>query len=325
MNLRSTLRRSVGTRVLDSLFRSLSRAGQIHPAMRAARREVEVVRDVAYVDDGAAAHRLDIYRPRAPAEKLRPAVFYVHGGGFRILSKDTHWMMGYAFAQKGYVVFNINYRLAPQHPFPAGLVDAAAALEWVNKNAERFGADGKRVVLAGESAGANLVTSLALCLSYPRPEPWARALFDSGVTASALLPACGILQVSDVERFTRRRKIPGFIFERMRVVRDGYLGVPGSANDLGLVGEALDLADPLVMIERGKKPARPLPPCLAICGTADPILDDTRRLEAGYRALGAVAETRIYPGEPHAFHAVFFRRAAKAAWRETFDFLRRHT
>ncbi len=320
------LRKRVGTGLVDGFLRGLSRAGMLHPEMRATQRAVEVLRDIAYVDDGTAEHRLDVYRPRAPTVdgSLRPCVLYVHGGGFRILSKDTHWVMGYSFARRGYTVFNINYRLSPAHRFPDGLTDAAQALLWLGQNAARFGADPARLVLAGESAGANLVTSLALCLSYRRSEPWARALYDSGLRAAALLPACGILQVSDVERFMRRKKIPAFVADRMAIVRDDYLGTPGSADALAPSGGALDLADPLLVLERGIPPTRPLPPCLAICGTSDPLLDDTRRLDVAYRALAAPIEIGVYPGQLHAFHALFFRNAAKRAWQQTFDFLDRY-
>ena len=133
-----------------------------------------MIRDVAYDDSGLAEHRLDIYRPRglARGELDRvPVVLYVHGGGFRILSKDTHWVMGLAFARRGYLVFNVSYRLAPRHRFPAAVQDVAAALEWVRQNAARYGGDLDRLAFAGESAGANLVTSLALMSSYRRTEP----------------------------------------------------------------------------------------------------------------------------------------------------------
>ncbi|MFO0635528.1 MAG: alpha/beta hydrolase [Nannocystaceae bacterium] len=88
-----------------------------------------------------------MYRPQGAAES-RPVVLYVHGG-FRVLSKDSHWIMGLAFARAGYVVFNIGYRLAPRHPFPAALQDAAAALAWVHEHAARAGGDASRLVLAG--------------------------------------------------------------------------------------------------------------------------------------------------------------------------------
>ena len=59
-------------------------------------------------------------------------------------------------------------------------------------------------------------------------------------------------------------------------------------------------------------------------GTADPLLDDTRRLHAALRARGAVSEVKYYPGEPHAFHAFVFRESAKRHWRDTFAFLDTH-
>src|SRR5262249_8451053 len=152
-------------------------------------------------------HRLDVYRPlRERRSAPWPVVLYVHGGGFRILSKDTHWMMGLAFARNGYLVFNINYRLAPRHPFPAALSDAADAYAGVARNAASFGGDLSRLVVAGESAGANLAAALAVAACYRRSEPWSRTVWDTGLVPRAALPACGILQVSDTERFSRRRR-----------------------------------------------------------------------------------------------------------------------
>ena len=94
---------------------------------------------VVFLDSGANAdcrpeHLLDIYRSTVHPPPW-PVVLYVHGGGFRILSKDTHWLMGLIFARRGYLVFNINYRLAPRHTFPAALQDAAAAYAWVVRHA----------------------------------------------------------------------------------------------------------------------------------------------------------------------------------------------
>src|SRR5262245_43891777 len=103
MGLAESLRRSSGAFVVDNLFRALSRVGRLHPQARPDRHGVEVVRDVAYLPSDAAEHRLDVYRPIERTAPL-PALLYVHGGGFRILSKDTHWIMGLAFARRGFVV-----------------------------------------------------------------------------------------------------------------------------------------------------------------------------------------------------------------------------
>jgi len=305
------LRARAGAALLQGTLTSLARLGALHPKARPDRHGVEILRDIPYRAGGASAHTLDVYRP-AVRDGRRPAVLYVHGGAFRILSKETHWMMGLAFARRGYVVFNINYRLAPRHKFPAALEDAAAAYVWVVENAARFGGDAARLILAGESAGANLVTSLAICAAYPRPEPFAGAVFATGVSPVAVIPACGLLQVSDPGRFARRKPLPSWVTDRIDETSRGYIGG---------VGGPLDLADPVVLLERASPPTRALPPFYAFVGTRDPLLDDTRRLEAALARLGTRCEARYVPGEPHAFHAMVWRPSALATWRDKLQFL----
>ena len=313
------MRVRAGSAIVDGFFRGVSALGRLHPSAKPARQKVEVVKDIPYLSDGLAEHRLDVYRPaNAEFKPPYPVVLYVHGGGFRILSKDTHWLMGLAFARRGYLVFNISYRLAPAHPFPAAIADTCAAYEWVTGHAAEYGGDRSRIIIAGESAGGNLVTSLAVAACYRRPEPYARAVFDTGVVPRAVLPACGILQVSDTERFGRRKKLSRFLLDRLTEVEHAYLAGwtnPGP-------GE-LDLADPLLVFERGEKPDRPLPPFFAPVGTADPLLDDTRRLKIALDRLGVPCEARYYKGEGHAFHAFVFRKAARLCWTDGFEFLTR--
>ena len=321
--LSGKLRRQTGALLVDNFFRGISRAGKLHPHAQPHRHDVEVLEDVPYRDTGLGEHRLDVYRPagiRRGELSQAPVVLYVHGGGFRILSKETHWIMGLAYARRGYLVFNISYRLAPRHPFPAAVEDAGAALAWVRDNAARYGGDPERLVLAGESAGANLVTSLSLVTSYRRPEPWARELFDSGISPKAVVAACGILQVFGVERFKRRwPHMKSFIEDRLHEVSDSYLG------DLSRVPEETrELADPLLVLEEGRRPDRPLPAFFAPCGTKDPLMDDTRRLAAALERMGTPCEARYYPGELHAFHALVFRPNAKKCWSHTYGFLERH-
>ena len=106
----------------NAFFESFAATGRMHPAAAPKRHGVELESDLAYGPDKA--HRLDIYRP-VHRPKPWPVVFYVHGGAFHLLSKDTHWLMGLVFARFGYMVVNISYRLAPKHPFPAAIEDAA--------------------------------------------------------------------------------------------------------------------------------------------------------------------------------------------------------
>jgi acetyl esterase len=308
------LRRRAGAAIVDNFFRGISAAGRLHPRARPHRHSVEVIPDVAYVDDGTVEHRLDVYRPTNRSGPF-PTVLYIHGGGFRILSKDTHWIMALAFARRGYQVFNINYRLAPRHRFPAAVEDACLAYAWLAENARAWDVDPSRVVLAGESAGANLVTSLAVAASFAHDEPFTRAVHDSELRPRVVLPYCGILQVSDAERFWRRKpKMSTFLRDRIVEVAESYLG--GT--------ETHPLADPLLFLESNAAPVRPLPPFFATVGTADPLLDDTRRLKAALDRRGVHCEARYYVGEVHAFHALVFRPNARRCWQHTFDFLDRH-
>lgn len=313
---RAYVRKRTGALVVDGVFRSLPRVGRLFPASRPDRHAVEVLRDVPYRDGGLREHTLDVYRPAVRTGPL-PVVLYVHGGGFRMLSKDSHWLMGLAYARRGFVVFNISYRLAPRHKFPAAVEDAAAALAWVWQHAADYGGDRDRLVLAGESAGGNLVTTLAICTSWRRPEPFAARLFDLGVRPRAVCALYGMLQVTDTARFRRRKALPWWIQDRLDEVAEAYL--PTEAPACGW-----DLADPLVVLERPDTPDRPLPPFFAPVGTADPLLDDTRRLGAALTARGVPADVRFYPGEIHAFHVFLWRPAARACWQDMGRFLERH-
>ena len=306
-------------------FEGASRLGRLHPSARPSRHAVEHLRDIRYRDGHMVEHLLDVYRPIAsttPAFRKYdgppwPIVFYIHGGAFRILSKDTHWVMGLGFARRGFLVFNVSYRLAPEHRYPAAVEDVCEAFAWVMANAAKYGGDTSRVVIAGESAGANLATSLAITLAYERPEPFARAAFATGVVPRAVLPACGVFQVSDLDRLRRRKPtMSRFIADRLREVEEGYL--PRAPHD-----HSLDLVDVATFFERNEKPARPLPPFFLPVGTKDPLLPDTRRLADALRAMGVTAEDVYYRGEPHAFHALVMRETARKCWSDTFAFLDR--
>lgn len=294
-------------------FEGLSTVGRLHPASRPEAHDVTVIRDVPYVASGHVMHQLDIYRPRRDVGPL-PVVLYIHGGGFQLLSKDTHWMMGLMFARAGYLVVNISYRLAPQHPFPAALMDCVDALAWVAEHAAEYGGDPEQLVVAGESAGANLACSLAVATCYPRQESYAQRAFALGLVPRALVLGCGILQVSDPARFARNRKLPRWVQVLVRDISEAYTPRGGPESEL---------ADPLLVLEKAEPPQREFPAVFAFVGTRDPILDDTRRLAAALSKLHVAHQVRYYPGELHAFHALLMRRAARDCWRDKFEYLKR--
>ncbi len=303
--------------IARGFFGGLSRLGRLHPRAKPSVHGVEVIGDIEYQRTGNARHRLDIYRP-IDREGPVPIVMYVHGGGFNLLSKETHWLMGLAFARAGYLVFNVDYRLAPQDPFPAAVSDVCAALEWIAEHGEAYGGDLSRLVFAGESAGGNLATALTICCCYRRPEPFAQRAFATGLVPTVVAPACAPLQVTDPGRLNRRRKLPRWVNQILEGIQDSYLQglrdpTPGE----------LELADPLHVFERKERPDRPLPGFFVPIGTRDPLLDDTRRLERALRSMGVECEARYYEGELHAFHALVWRRQARRCWREQLGFMAR--
>lgn len=310
------LRREVGAHVVAGLFERASVLGRRFARdADPARHGVEVLRDLPYLQSGLPAHTLDVYRPLDRTGPL-PLVLYVHGGAFRSLSKDTHWIMGLAFARRGFVVANLNYRLAPEHRFPAGLEDVAEAFRFAVDHAAQWGADPARVIFAGESAGANLVTALTCAIHYERDEPLARVAQSVGVSPLAVLAACGAFQVSNGERFQEKYGFGWFFNDRFCELADLYLPLVNGKP------KSHDLADPLLLLER-EAPARPLPPFFLPVGTLDHLKDDHARMEVALRRHGVDVEAPLYDKGVHAFHALVTWETARRCWRDHFDFLRR--
>ena len=308
------LRRGANAFAVHSLFHSMNALGVMRVPAHEQVDEVHVDRDIFYGQTRDAYHTLDVWQPRVDGPA--PAVVFIHGGAFRTMSKDTHWNMARAFARMGYVVFSINYRLGPKWHYPAPLEDACEALGWIVRHADAYNVDPQRLVFAGESAGANLALGLALTTLVERPEPWAQEAFALGVSPKAVVAACGILQVSDIERYKREHDQPFYVMAALRDAATGYLpaGHPGHMR-------ASLLADPLNVLEQLESTERPMPAIFAPVGGKDPLQHDSLRLERAARALGARAKATVYPKGAHSFMAMMWTQHARACWADIFSFL----
>ena len=153
--------------------------------------EVRVQHDVAYGAD--ARQRLDLYAPAGAAGL--PLLLYVPGGGFVAGDKrgeDGYYAnIGQYFAARGFVVLIMNYRLAPQHPWPAGGEDVGQAVAWARDHAQAHGGDAGRLALFGQSAGA------CHCLTW---------LFDPALKGTK--PVAAVVLSSGFYRVTRDRVPP---------------------------------------------------------------------------------------------------------------------
>jgi len=139
-----------------------------YPAPRAPA-GVHLIRDIAYRDTAAAEDRsaflLDVVAPSPASEVPRPIVVFAHGGGLNAGAKDDETQvnsnLAIALAQHGYLVLNINHRLASEAPHPAQAQDMAAAVRWAVDHGGAHGGDPQRIVLGGFSSGGYLATLLA--------------------------------------------------------------------------------------------------------------------------------------------------------------------
>lgn len=302
---------------LRLIFKGITVATKPLPHARQRRSSLNTVKNVRY---GLGEHReqvLDVIRAK-DAEGVQPALMYIHGGGFAVCSKETHEIITSTYAAMGFTVFSIEYRLAPEHPFPAAFHDSCDALLWILKHAAEFSADVNRLVIAGESAGGNLALAVSVAASFrDANDPKAAAVFDAAPTIRAIAPACGLLHVSGIGRLWRDK--PENVVGRTiwRGLEKTYL-----PSVLDYRTPAI-WADPLVLVET-KRMERPLPPTYILCGTADLLHGDSERLDAALDKLGVDHEFHSQQGGVHAYHALVWTEAAKLTWSNQRRFLAKY-
>lgn len=240
--------------------------------------------EIAHVDDRAipgpgGSLPVRVYRP-GDREDL-PVVVYLHGGGWAICDLETHDPTCRRLADAaGCVVMSVDYRLAPEHPFPAAVDDAYAALQWVAHHASELPGDGSRLGVAGDSAGGNLAA--AACLR-------ARDRGDPAVAAQLLVyPVID----RDFETPSYRDNAEGYFLTRseMQWYWRHYLPEESSADDpYACPIRAGDLSG--------------LPPAVVITAEHDPLRDEGAAYARRLEEAGVPVTYRCYEGMFHGFFA----------------------
>jgi acetyl esterase len=224
--------------------------------------------------------RCQLYVPSGEAA-TRPTMLYLHGGGFTVgTSEDTAYITSRIAAENEMLVVSVNYRLAPEWPFPAGLDDAVAVLRWLHRNGQSIGADPSFIIAAGDSAGGNLAAALP------------HKARDEGVEPpDAVVLLCPITDFN-VERYDSFERLAplGIVYDTAFVgyVRGAYV-----------VHHAL-WSHPHVSPALGDLGA--YPPTLIVSGEADPMVDDNRSFAAKLNAAGRPVTLLVQPRMPHGFY-----------------------
>jgi len=307
---------------LEHFFISLGWLSNYQSHIRKALSNCLVYKNIPYGPVEGAANLLDIYRPKKQYD-LMPIVIYIHGGGFTMCSKDTHRSVALAYAGQGYLVFNLNYRLAPKNRFPCALDDVCRAYEWIVQNAHQYGGNINKIVIAGESAGANLSLALTLASCYQTDNDIVRRVWNTGIVPKCMQLFCGYFQVSNPERL-KNDLLNNSSMEKMHLniakdVSFAYLG-----KNYRQFHQERAFADPLLILSSDSQPDRPLPPTYAMVGENDIICSDTKRLENILIEKNIPHDIHYYPNESHAFHLLIWKEQADQAWRDGFRFLSKY-
>jgi acetyl esterase len=211
---------------------------------------------------------------------LRPALLYFHGGGFVFGNLDTHDAVCRALAEEsGAVVISVDYRLSPEHKFPAAVEDSYAATLWAVANAERLGIDAHRIGVGGDSAGGNLATVVAMrCRDAGGPS-----------LAFQLL----LYPVTDFSTFeTESHREFGEAYFLTRSAMDWFMGHYLASADQKRHPEVSPLLAPDLT---------GLPPALVITAEFDPLRDEGEAYAQRLRMAGVPVTVRRYPGMIHGF------------------------
>jgi monoterpene epsilon-lactone hydrolase len=232
-------------------------------------------------------------------------LLYIHGGGWTMGSLDSHRPLSARIsAATGCSVLAVDYRLAPEHPFPAGLDDCVATYRWLRSNGPEGPRAARSVFVAGDSAGGNLTLALLLAAKQRGlPQP----------TAAIPISAATDFEATGESFTTRKDKDP--------ILSGGPEGIRITAQ-VYLQGRA-DAKDPLASPLYGDLTG--FPPLLVQVGDHEVLLDDSTRLAEKAKQAGVDVTLEVWPEMPHVWHAFApFLPEATRAIEQIGAFVRRH-
>jgi acetyl esterase len=260
-------------------------------------RDPSTLAPVASVTEGRIAGSVPvrIYRPEtdapagAPADAPLPTIVYFHGGGFVIGDLDTHEGVCRLLCKDvGAVVVSVDYRLAPEHRFPAAVEDAYSALTSVAEHIDDYGADASRIAVAGDSAGGNLA---AVC---------AQLAFADGLSLAAQLLVYPAVDMLEDHYASRTDNGEGYFLTLadMHWFAEQYTGLAESDPAARILG-----ADPRLSPLHAKS-LEGLAPAIVVTAEFDPLRDEGDAYAAALEAAGVPVAHKQIPGLIHGFYGM---------------------
>lgn len=261
--------------------------------------EMAEVRELQ-VPVGGSSVRIRILDP-GPAGVAKPALVYLHGGGWTIFSIDTHDRLMREYAGRaGICVVGVDYSLSPEVRFPRALDETVAVVRWLRDHGETLGIDPGRILTGGDSAGANLALSAAIVL---------RDAGEGDAVAGMVLNYGAFDNDCDTGSY-RIYGGPGYMLggQEMDDFWQNYLG------------DRYDEKHPLAVPLHATLDA--LPPAFLCVPDCDVLYDENIDMERRLRAAGVDTVMKIYPGASHSFlEAVSVAAVAERAHVDTADWL----
>jgi acetyl esterase/lipase len=254
-----------------------------------------------YAVPGEPSISIRVHRPKNASGAL-PCVYSIHGGGYVL---GSYTMDDASFDTwcplLGIVGVSVEYRLAPETPYPGPLEDCYRGLQWVVEHADELGVDSTRIGVHGISAGGGLAAALAL-LARDRGEP----------TLAFQLLDCPMLDDRQHTVSSRRDGLAVWSKESNTFGWRAYLGDLYGTDEVPIhaaPARATDLAG--------------LPPAFVSVGTVDGFHDEDVDYAVRLNHAGVPTELHVYPGAPHGYQMASESGLAKRAWRDKTDWLRR--
>lgn len=214
------------------------------------------------------------------------AMLYLHGGAFCTLSPVHLRKLAMRFAANGFVVVNLDYSLAPERPFPRAVEDSIFAARWITRHARQYGWDGKRLLVGGDSSGANLAAATSAFLTGSKTD-----LIQEGDLANVPVNLTGLVLLYGLYDFQQRLTEPSTTVGTTEIMSNqAYLG----PHFLG------QHKNPLVSPIRASNLAK-FPPTYLCCGAWDATLGQSLSMTRALADLDVPVTLSVSPGMDHEF------------------------